>query len=103
MSINNNAGDLVKAGSTALLASIVRTVVPLLVGLIVAGLTKIGLPVDDQDVASIVNGVVSAGVALGYYLIARVLEVFASSKFGWLLGYAKAPVYSADAAIVKGV
>jgi|SRR5690349_9930662 len=89
----NNAGELVKSGGAAILLSVVRTVVPLVVGVIVAGFTKLGIPVDDQDVASVVNGVVTIVVAAGYYLLARVLEVVASSKFGWLLGYAKAPAY----------
>lgn len=91
-----NAGTLVKTGGAAILASLVRTAVPLIVGLVVAGFTKLGVPVDDESVALVVNGLVSAGVAAGYYLVARVLEVVASSKFGWLLGYAKAPVYVAD-------
>jgi hypothetical protein len=90
------AGDLVKSGASAILASIVRTVVPLLVGLLVAGFSKIGVPVDDDSVAAVVNGLVSAGVAAAYYVVARLLEVFASSKFGWLLGFAKAPVYVPD-------
>lgn len=83
-----------KTGGAALLASIVRTVVPMLVGLIVAALTKLGVPAADGDVANLVNGFVSGLVALAYYLVARGLELFASSKFGWLLGYAKAPVYT---------
>ena len=88
-----NAGELVKSGASAILASVVRTVVPLLIGLLVAAFTKVGVPVDDDSVAAVVNGVVSAGVSLLYYAVARLLEVFASSKWGWLLGYAKAPVY----------
>lgn len=93
MTTPNTAGSLIKSGGAALLASIVRTFVPLLVGVIVAGFTKLGVPVDDDSVAAVVNGFVSLAVALGYYVVARGLEVFASSKFGWLLGYAKAPVY----------
>ncbi len=91
-----NAGDLVKTGGAAILASLVRTLVPLIVGLVVAGFTKLGVPVDDESVALVINGAVSAAVAFGYYAVARGLEVFASTKFGWLLGYAKAPVYVAD-------
>lgn len=90
-----NSGDLIKVGATALLASIVRTLVPLIVGTLVAWFTKIGVPVDEADVESVVNGLVSFGVAALYYVIARLLETFASSKFGWLLGFANAPQYKA--------
>lgn len=89
------AGGAVTAGSAALLASLIRTVVPLVVGYIVAALTKWGVPVNADDVANLVNGFVSAGLALAYYLLVRLAEVFGSSKFGWLLGFAKAPIYKA--------
>ena len=58
-----NAGDLVKTGGAAILASLVRTLVPLIVGVIVAGFTKLGVPVDDESVALVINGAVSVAVA----------------------------------------
>lgn len=96
---NDNAGEMIKSGAMALLTSLIRTLVPLLVGTIVAWSTKLGVPMAEADVATLVNGLVSFGVAALYYLVARLLEMFASSKFGWLLGFAKAPAYQVKPAI----
>lgn len=97
--LDGTAGGLIKTGGAALLASLVRTAVPWAVGFVVAALTKLGVPADEADVLNLVNGVVSGLIALGYYLLVRLLEVFASSKFGWLLGFAKAPVYAPNKAV----
>ena len=80
------SGGLFVTGGGALVASVVRTFVPILVGYVVAAFTKIGVPVNADDVTNLVNGLVSFGIAAAYYLIVRVLETFANSKFGWLLG-----------------
>lgn len=92
------AGEVVLTSAKAILASAVRTLVPFLVGVIIKALSHIQVVADTASVEALVNGLISVGFALAYYGIARVLEVFQSSKFGWLLGYAKAaPVYVAPA------
>lgn len=70
------------------LTSILRTVVPLVVGFVVTQLARLGIEMDTALVASFVTAVIS-GV---YYAVARWLEQKAS-KWGWLLGKAKAPTY----------
>lgn len=69
-------------------ASLTRTVVPLIVGWLVAlGL----LDWTGLDAAGL-TGLVTAAVAAAYYAVARVLELYVRPRFGWLLGLAKAPV-----------
>lgn len=90
-------GDLLATGGGAaaasLLPSIVRTVVPWAVGLLILWLTRIGVTVEEGTLTTLVTAVVSAAYGVGYYLLVRVLETFASSRFGWLLGWAKLPIY----------
>lgn len=94
-----DAGGLILTSAKAILASTIRTFVPLLVGVVVSVFAKLHIPVDAGTAQLLVDGAVSSGVALLYYVLARVLEVTKSSKFGWLLGYAKAaPIYVAPAA-----
>ena len=70
-----------------MLPSLIRTFVPILVGL----LTSMAV-FRDSDVGAL-SEVVTALVTAVYYLAARLLEHYASGSFGWLLGYPKAPVY----------
>lgn len=82
------------------LPSVLRTVVPLLVGYFaawpVAGL--LGLQ-DDQ-----ITNLVTLGVTVLYYAAVRALETYIGPRFGWLLGYAARPVYPslADAGSTAG-
>jgi hypothetical protein len=78
------------------LPSVLRTVVPLIVGVL------LGLPIvkalgitSDQ-----MTELATAVVTLAYWLVVRGLEQFAP-QFGWLLGYAAQPVYThpADAGV----
>lgn len=73
----------------ALATSLVRTITPWVVGLVIAGLTKIGLDLPNEAVEMAVTLVISAI----YYVGARYLETHADSRFGWLLGLPNAPVY----------
>lgn len=80
-------------------ASVIRTLVPLLVGVLVKGLGHINVVIDSVTAEAFVNSLITAGISIAYYLVVRLLEVLKSSKFGWLLGYAKAaPVYVLPAA-----
>lgn len=76
---------------TSLGASLVRTVVPLVVGAVVAGLAKVKLNIDQAALEQLVG----AAVAAVYYGVVRVAEERVSPAIGWFLGWAKAPKYSA--------
>lgn len=65
-----------------LLASIVRTVVPALVGLLLGLAAKAGLDIDSGVVTTVVDGVCVGG----YYSLVRLLER-RWPRFGWLLGW----------------
>ena len=72
--------------------SLVRTFVPWIVGAIIGWLVSTGVVLDPAVEGSLTVAV--TGVATGlYYLVARLLEVYVSPRFGWLLGLAKAPEY----------
>lgn len=89
-------GAAVVSGAKAIVVSVIRTFVPWLVGVLVAVLTKWGVPIDDETVATLVNGGVLFLTAAVYYVVARLLEVLVNSKFGVLLGYIKQPEYPAN-------
>lgn len=74
-----------------LIVSIIRTVVPALVGLIIATLANVGIDVDSDSLVVVLNGLFIGA----YYALARLLE----SRFpaaGWLLGQPKPPTYDGD-------
>lgn len=71
--------------------SIIRTVVPWLVGLLVAFLADHKLPIDEGTATAIVTTIVSTV----YYAAVRLAETRLSPLWGWLLGSAKAPTYEA--------
>lgn len=66
--------------------SLIRTLVPFLVGPLV---TRYGIDPNDPELAIIF----SALIGYGYYVLARLLEVFGGAKWGYILGLAKAPGY----------
>lgn len=67
--------------------SFVRTAVPTIVGALLA--TRIG-PFIDVEAAT---AALTAGFAIIYYAIVRVLEMVGGPAFGWFLGLARQPVY----------
>lgn len=69
--------------------SIIRTVVPVIVGTGISWLARQGIDVDGAAVAQAVTVVVIGG----YYALARWAEG-RWAKAGWLLGVAKAPTYT---------
>lgn len=77
---------------TDLAVSIIRTIVPLIVGTVVTMLASRGINLDDGTKSALQDAMVGVFTAL-YYAVVRFLEVKFSSKFGWLLGYAKTPTY----------
>lgn len=74
-------------GLRALIPSVVRTLVPIVIALVVrVGFSETAIDNDWLERALTVL------VTMGYYVVARVLERN-WSKLGWLLGYPAQPVY----------
>jgi hypothetical protein len=73
------------------LASLWRTVVPVLAGALLSMAARAGWHLD----SSVVTGWLTAGFAAGYYALFRVLEAHVSARWGWLLGLARPPQYQA--------
>ena len=70
-------------------ASLIRTVVPMIVVCLGWLLTKVHMSVNNNLLAA------GAALALGtvYYAVVRLLETKFSKQWGWLLGLAKIPTY----------
>lgn len=78
------------------LISAIRTLVPFVVGVVTAWLTRRGITLDD-DVVGILTLVLEGLFGMAYYLAVRGLEHL-NYRFGWLLGYARMPVYTVSGA-----
>jgi hypothetical protein len=79
------------------LASLWRTLVPVLVGTVAAWLAHAGIGVDSAAATAWLGGAFSSA----YYALFRVLEAHVSPRWGWLLGLARPPVYSSTAAYTR--
>lgn len=79
-----------KEATATLWASIVRTVVPLIVGQILGLLASWGIAGD--LISEPLEAVLTLGLSALYYVAVRVLETHVKPQFGWLLGLPKAPV-----------
>lgn len=71
-----------------MLKSIIRTFVPVVVGLILSGLAQLGIEIEAAALAGIVDAIFIGG----YYAIVRFLES-KSANLGWLLGLPSPPNY----------
>lgn len=74
-----------------LIDSVIRTIIPYIVGLVVALVAKANITLDDSTIVQI-TGVVTLLVGTIYYIIVR----WAEQKWpqvGWFLGVPKQPVY----------
>lgn len=69
--------------------SVVRTLVPVVVGSILAGLASVGFDLPE----GLVTEVVATVIITLYYAAVRLLETHVSPAWGWLLGVAKVPQY----------
>ncbi len=69
--------------------SIIRTIVPWIVGILLTALAQRGLTIP-EGVATEVVTVIVTGL---YYGLVRLAEVRLSPLWGWLLGLPKAPTY----------
>ena len=77
------------------LASLWRTVVPLLVGTLAAWLAHAGLHVDSAAATAWLTAAFT-GV---YYALFRLAEAHLGSAWGWFLGLARPPAYTKPAPV----
>lgn len=73
--------------------SAVRTVVPIVVGAVIAWTVTQGIPLDDQFELALTLAL-TALFQGAYYFVVRLLEEYVAPKFGWLLGLARQPLYA---------
>lgn len=77
--------------------SILRTLVPVAVGAVIGWLASAGITVDPEFQTALDLTLMGLGTS-AYYVVARLLEVHVSPRFGWLLGSTQSPDgYSAGA------
>ena len=78
-----------------LITSAVRTITPVIAGIVLNALVRFGLSelVDVDQLNLAVSGALTTLLTAAYYVGARWLETFRSSKWGWLLGSPTAPTY----------
>ena len=74
--------------NTNYIKSVVRTFVPVVVGLILSGLTQLGIDIDEGALTTVVDALFVGG----YYALVRVVEVKVPA-LGWFLGLPSAPDY----------
>lgn len=75
---------------SALWASIVRTVVPIIVGSVLGWFASANLPLDPEFEGAL-TALITLLLTMAYYVAVRLFETYISPKIGWLLGYAKSP------------
>lgn len=73
-----------------LYVSLLRTGVPALVGWLLALAARYGLHLEEAAL----TGVLTPLCVFVYYAVFRLAEKYLSPRFGWLLGFARPPVYS---------
>lgn len=83
----------------ALFDSIVRTLVPIIVGAVIGWAVTTGITLDDQFEVALTL-VITAAFQGVYYVAVRLLELYVAPRFGWLLGIARQPVYAPDPSTV---
>lgn len=76
----------------ALFDSIVRTLVPIIVGAVIGWATTRGITLDPEFEFALIAAVTAAFQGV-YYIVVRLFELYVSPKFGWLLGLARKPEY----------
>lgn len=79
-----------KTALSLLWNSLTRTFVPIIAGGILGFFVSLQIEVDPEFEVALTSVLTSASAAL-WYFIGRVLELYVSPRFGWLLGLAKAP------------
>lgn len=74
----------------ALWASVVRTIVPLIVNAALALAVAWNVPLD-PEFEVLLGTALTLAFMTAYYVAVRLFETYISPKFGWLLGWAKSP------------
>jgi cation transporter-like permease len=77
----------------ALFDSLVRTIVPLVVGAVISWFVTAGIALDPEFETTLTIALTAAFTG-AYYVAVRLFETYVSPKFGWLLGLAKQPAYA---------
>lgn len=85
----NMSADVQTASST-LPPSLIRTLIPVLAGLV--GTWLVNTFAVELDTAT-AGALVTAGISYTYYALARFLEVYGSDRWGYILGFRKLPAY----------
>lgn len=80
-----------QTSASTLPPSLVRTLIPILAGLVGTWLVNTFAVTLDSATA---GALVSAAIGYVYYALARFLEVYGSDKWGFILGFRKLPVYA---------
>jgi len=70
-------------------ASIVRTIVPVIVGVVLGAAARRGFELDSGAITETVTVVITTA----YYAVVRLLETRIAPAWGYLLGVAKVPTY----------
>ncbi len=90
-----HAGGLVSAAAQGLVASAIRTYIPIVFAWLFTGLGLIHFTVDDATQQTAVNAATVALIAFVWHLIGQLAERVGSSKLGWFFhGFAAAPSYA---------
>lgn len=76
----------------SLVDSIIRTVVPVIVGFVLGLASTWALPLDPEFEGAL-TAVLTTGFTALYYVAVRLFEEYVSPRFGWLLGKATPPKY----------
>lgn len=79
-----------KAVTYVLMQSILRTIVPVVVGSVLGFFAAQGIAVDPELEVALTTALTGLGIA-GYYVVARLLEVYVSPRMGVLLGSMNSP------------
>ena len=87
---------MMREAANAVWLSIVRTIVPLVVGGALSLWAGWGIQVDPEFEGAL-STLLFGGFTAAYYVAVRLLETYVAPKLGWLLGAAKAPaVYTPE-------
>jgi len=84
------------AAASALWASIIRTLTPIIVGAVIGWAVSLGITLDPEFEGALTIAIAGAFQAI-YYIAIRLFETYVSPKLGWFLGLAKTPTaYNED-------
>lgn len=79
-------------------AGLVRTFVPYAAGVAVVAFAKIRIDIDNGTAETLIVGLVSGAISVGWLLAGRLGETFWASPIGVMLGWLKPPAYPVQTA-----